>query len=93
MPAGYGQFCPIAHAAEVLTGRWILLVIRERLARSTRFNDIRRDVMLMSSSLLDKRLGELERAGIITQRDVVICSGLAAAGPAELHNGKDGRWT
>jgi len=68
MPAGYGQFCPIAQAAEVLTERWTVLVVRELLAGSTRFNEIQRGVPLMSSSLLSKRLGELERSGIITRR-------------------------
>jgi DNA-binding HxlR family transcriptional regulator len=67
MPTSYGQFCPIAQAAEVLTSRWTLLVIRELLAGSTRFNDIRRGVPLMSSALLSTRLRELERDGIITR--------------------------
>ena len=50
---GYGQFCPIAQAAEVLTERWTPLVIRElALVGSHRFNDIQRGVPLMSSSLL-----------------------------------------
>jgi DNA-binding HxlR family transcriptional regulator len=66
---GYGQFCPIAQAAEVLTERWTPLVIREiALTGSRRFNDIQRGVPLMSSSLLTKRLRELERAGIIERR-------------------------
>ena len=66
---GYGQFCPIAQAAEVLTERWTPLVIREiALTGSRRFNDIQRGVPLMSSSLLSKRLKELERAGIIERR-------------------------
>lgn len=66
---GYGQFCPIAQAAEVLTERWTPLVIREiALTGSRRFNDIQRGVPLMSSSLLSKRLRELERAGIIERR-------------------------
>jgi DNA-binding HxlR family transcriptional regulator len=66
---GYGQFCPIAQAAEVLTERWTPLVIREMaLGGSRRFNDIQRGVPLMSSSLLSKRLGQLERAGIIQRR-------------------------
>src|SRR6266480_1415880 len=66
---GYGQFCPIAQAAEVLTERWTPLVIREiALAGSRRFNDIQRGVPLMSSSLLTKRLRQLERAGIIERR-------------------------
>src|SRR6266566_259212 len=66
---GYGQFCPLAQAAEVLTERWTPLVIRElALAGSRRFNDIQRGVPLMSSSLLTKRLRQLERAGIIERR-------------------------
>lgn len=67
--AGYGQFCPIAQAAEVLTERWTPLVIRElALVGSRRFNDIQRGVPLMSSSLLTKRLRQLERAGIVERR-------------------------
>ena len=66
---GYGQFCPIAQAAEVLTERWTPLVIRElALTGSRRFNDIQRGVPLMSSSLLSKRLRQLERVGIIERR-------------------------
>ncbi len=65
----YGQFCPIAQAAEVLTERWTPLVIRElALTGSRRFNDIQRGVPLMSSSLLTKRLRQLERAGIVERK-------------------------
>jgi DNA-binding HxlR family transcriptional regulator len=66
---GYGQFCPIAQAAEVLTERWTPLVLRElALTGSRRFNDIQRGVPMMSSSLLTKRLRELERAGVVERR-------------------------
>jgi len=65
---GYGQYCPIAQAAEILTERWTPLVLRELLVRGTRFNDIRRGVPLMSPSLLSKRLHELEKAGLIVRR-------------------------
>jgi DNA-binding HxlR family transcriptional regulator len=68
MADGYGQFCPVAQAAEVLTERWTLLVVRELLMGSTRFNDIQRGVPRMSSSLLSKRLRELERGGVVTRR-------------------------
>lgn len=61
----YGQFCPVAMAAEVVCTRWTALVLRELLCGTTRFNDLRRGVPLMSPSLLSKRLKELEEAGII----------------------------
>lgn len=64
----YGQFCPVAMAAEIVCSRWTALVVRELLSGSKRFNDIRRGVPRMSPSLLSKRLKELERAGVIEMR-------------------------
>lgn len=62
---GYGQFCPVAKASEVLGERWTPLIIRELLCGSTGFNDIHRGVPLMSRSLLSSRLAALQRAGVI----------------------------
>lgn len=53
---GYKQFCPLAMAAEVLCTRWTMVLMRELIAGSTRFNDLRRGVPKMSPSLLSKRL-------------------------------------
>jgi DNA-binding HxlR family transcriptional regulator len=61
----YGQFCPVAMAAEIVCSRWTALVVRELLCGTTRFNDLRRGVPLMSPSLLSKRLKELEEAGVV----------------------------
>lgn len=66
----YGQYCPVSRAAEVLAERWTLLVIRELLCGSERFNAIARGVPRMSPSLLSTRLRELESTGILT-REVV----------------------
>jgi DNA-binding HxlR family transcriptional regulator len=68
--SSYGQFCPVAKAAEVLAERWTPLVLRELLAGSHRFNDLQRGVPLMSRSLLSKRLRELETAGVVERRRV-----------------------
>jgi DNA-binding HxlR family transcriptional regulator len=65
---GYGQFCPIALAAEVLAERWTPLVIRELLCGSVRFNDLQRGVPRMSSSLLAQRLKALQFSGLIERR-------------------------
>lgn len=68
MTASYGQFCPVAMAAEVVCTRWTPLVLRELLCGSRRFNDLRRGVPRMSPTLLSKRLKELTQAGIIETR-------------------------
>ncbi|MBM7787194.1 winged helix-turn-helix transcriptional regulator [Tenggerimyces flavus] len=65
----YGQFCPVAKATELLTERWTLLVLRELLAGSSQFNQLRRGVPRMSPTLLAKRLRMLEKAGIVVRRD------------------------
>lgn len=64
----YGQFCPIALAAEILAERWMPLVIRELLCGSVRFNDVQRGVPRMSSALLAQRLKQLQFAGIVERR-------------------------
>ena len=67
---GYGQFCTVARAAEVLCERWSPLVIRELLCGSRRFNDLHRGVPRMSTSLLAQRLRHLEELGVV-QRSAV----------------------
>ena len=64
----YGQFCPVALASELLAERWTLLVVRELLAGSRRFNDIRRGVPRLSPTLLRQRLQTLECAGVVERR-------------------------
>lgn len=67
--SSYGQFCPVAKAMEVLDERWTMLVLRELLAGTRRFNDLRRGVPRMSPALLSKRLQSLQRAGIVVSVD------------------------
>ncbi|WP_141581075.1 helix-turn-helix domain-containing protein [Actinomadura sp. WMMA1423] len=69
MGASYYQFCPVAKAMELLDERWTLLIVRELLAGSERFNEVRRGVPRMSPTLLAKRLNQLVRAGIVEKRD------------------------
>jgi DNA-binding HxlR family transcriptional regulator len=62
---GYGQYCPISRAVEVLGERWSILVVRDLLCGHTRFNDLARGNPRLSRTLLSKRLRQLERAGIV----------------------------
>ncbi len=62
---GYGQFCPVAKATEVLGEKWTPLIIRELITDNQSFNNLRKGVPLMSPSLLSTRLKSLERSGVI----------------------------
>ena len=63
----YRQFCPVAMAAEILCTRWTVVLLRELMAGSTRFNELRRGVPRMSPALLSQRLKDLEAAGIVAR--------------------------
>src|SRR5258705_2436703 len=64
----YGQYCPVARAAEILADRWTVLIVRELLADINRFNDIERGLPHMSRPLLAERLRRLERTGVFERR-------------------------
>lgn len=66
---GYGQYCPISRALDLLGERWTLMIVRDLLVGTTRFNDIARGLPGLSRSLLSKRLRQLERAGLVERLD------------------------
>jgi DNA-binding HxlR family transcriptional regulator len=65
---GYGQFCPVAKAAEVFAERWTPLIVRELLIGSAHFNELHRGVPLMSRTLMSQRLKQLERVGVVKRK-------------------------
>lgn len=64
----YGQFCPVAKAAEVFAERWTPLIIREMLLGSRRFTELEQGLPCIPKSLLVQRLRTLEDAGVIERR-------------------------
>ncbi|HEY4369083.1 MAG TPA: helix-turn-helix domain-containing protein [Steroidobacteraceae bacterium] len=67
MGRGYGQYCPLALAVELLCERWTLLIISRIMDGCAHFNEIHRGVPRISPSLLSRRLSQLEHAGIVTR--------------------------
>lgn len=68
MTTVYGQFCPLAKAAEIIGERWTLLVLRELLYGCHRYSEIRRGIPLISPALLSQRLNTLVNAGVVERR-------------------------
>jgi DNA-binding HxlR family transcriptional regulator len=66
----YHQFCPVAMAAEVLCTRWTIVLVRELIAGTSRFNELRRGLPRISPALLSQRLKELEAWGIVERVSV-----------------------
>lgn len=72
---GYGQFCPIAVASEIVAERWTPLILRELLNGARRFGEFRHGLPLISRTLLVQRLRQLEDAGLLTSRPLPGCRG------------------
>ena len=64
----YGQFCPVAKAAELFCERWTPLIVRDLAAGATRFSELHRGAPLMSPTLLSRRLKQLWSEGIVERR-------------------------
>jgi DNA-binding HxlR family transcriptional regulator len=66
--AEYGQFCPVAKASDIIGERWTVLILRELLLGTTRYNELLRGLARISPTLLSKRLKTLEEKGLIVRK-------------------------
>ena len=66
----YGQYCPVARAAEILGDRWTLLIVRELLLGTRHFNDLERGLPGISRALLAERLRRLQKMEVVEKRVV-----------------------
>jgi DNA-binding HxlR family transcriptional regulator len=64
-----GQFCSVARALDLLGGRWTLLIVRELMCGSHRFNDIRRGIPRISRTVLSERLQALIHAEAVARSE------------------------
>jgi DNA-binding HxlR family transcriptional regulator len=64
----YGQYCPIAHALDLVGERWALLVIRELLNGPLRYTDLAERLPGIGTNILAGRLRDLEAGGVVRRR-------------------------
>ena len=65
---GYGQYCAISGALDVLGERWTLLIVRDLFLGPKRYTDLREGLPGIATDLLTARLRTLERAGLVRRR-------------------------
>jgi DNA-binding HxlR family transcriptional regulator len=68
MSKSYAQYCPVAHALELVGERWALLVVRELLNGPKRYTDLAGALPGIGTNILASRLRDLEDAGVIHKR-------------------------
>ena len=59
----YGQFCPVAKAAELFCERWTALIVRDLAVGASRFSELQRGVPLASPTILSRRLAPARGRG------------------------------
>jgi DNA-binding HxlR family transcriptional regulator len=64
----YDQYCPVAHALDLVGERWSLLLVRELQHGPLRYSDLHERLSRCSTNVLATRLKELEAGGVITRR-------------------------
>jgi DNA-binding HxlR family transcriptional regulator len=64
----YSQYCPVAHALDLIGERWSLLLIRELQHGPLRYSDLHDRLPRCSTNVLAARLRELEAADVVTRR-------------------------
>src|SRR5215212_6020106 len=64
----YDQYCPIAHALDLVGERWALLVVRELMHGPKRYTDLAEHLPGIGTNILASRLRALEGCGIVAKR-------------------------
>jgi DNA-binding HxlR family transcriptional regulator len=64
----YEQYCPVAHALDLIGERWALLVVRELLHGPKRYTDLAEHLPGIGTNILASRLRDLEACGIVAKR-------------------------
>jgi DNA-binding HxlR family transcriptional regulator len=64
----YDQYCPVAHALDLVGERWALLVVRELMHGPKRYTDLAEHLPGIGTNILASRLRDLEACGIVAKR-------------------------
>ncbi len=62
------DLCPVARTAEIISGKWTLLIIRDLATGTKRFSQLERSLHGISPKTLSERLCSLEHEGIISRQ-------------------------
>jgi DNA-binding HxlR family transcriptional regulator len=64
----FDRECPVCRTAEVISGKWTLLIIRDLADDALRFCELERSLEGISPRTLSLRLRALEEEGIVERR-------------------------
>jgi DNA-binding HxlR family transcriptional regulator len=60
--------CPVLKTADIISGKWTLLILRDLSKGVNRFSALERSLAGISPKTLSERLKSLEKAGVVTRK-------------------------
>ena len=82
MAKRYDQYCPVAHALDLIGERWALLVVRELMHGPKRYTDLAGHLPGIGTNILASRLRDLEACGVIMKPFNAACADSSARAEA-----------
>ncbi|GEL67456.1 winged helix-turn-helix transcriptional regulator [Marinilactibacillus psychrotolerans] len=61
-------FCPVATTVDLIGNKWKLLIMRELLKGTKRFNELHKSIEGISQKVLTENLRKMEEDGIISRK-------------------------
>lgn len=60
--------CPVEYTASIISNKWKVLILRDLIDGTKRYNELNRSVVGISAKVLTQNLKDLEQDGIITRK-------------------------
>ncbi|WP_339185161.1 helix-turn-helix domain-containing protein [Oceanobacillus sp. FSL W7-1293] len=65
-------FCPVATTVDLIGNKWKLLIMRELLTGTKRFNEIHKAIDGISQKVLTENLRKMEEDGIVDRKNYAV---------------------
>ena len=60
--------CPVEYTASIISNKWKVLILRDLITGTKRYNELNRSVVGISAKVLTENLKDLEHDGIINRK-------------------------
>lgn len=60
--------CPVEYTASIISNKWKVLILRDLITGTKRYNELNRSVVGISAKVLNQNLKDLEKDGIVKRK-------------------------
>lgn len=60
--------CPVEYTASIISNKWKIIILRDLLTGTKRYNELSRSVVGISAKVLTENLRDLEQDGIVMRK-------------------------